>query len=332
MFYVVPRVLGIEEHAVKIRELVPEARVVVAHGQMKGDMLERTMVDFLEHRADVMVATTIIESGLDIPRANTMFVARADMFGLAQLYQLRGRIGRSKLRAYCYLMVGSLERLAPDAKRRLEAIQRNSQLGAGFNVASQDLEIRGAGDLLGRRQHGNIAAIGFDAYARVLGEAVAELRGDPILREHDPELVFDLPAFLPDTYVDETGQRLDFYRRMSGAREAAEIREVMHELNDRYGDLPLEARHFAYLMICKTYARQLGALAVEIAGNRASVRFGPDSKVDPDRVLAEVRRSKTLRLAGPERLLVELPVRTGEDCVKQLEACAQVLRELATWT
>src|SRR5690606_23061477 len=156
----------------------------------------------------------------------------------------------------------SLERLAPDAKRRLEAIQRNSQLGAGFSVASQDLEIRGAGDLLGRRQHGNIAAIGFDAYARVLGEAVAELRGDPILREHDPELVFDLPAFLPDTFVDETGQRLDFYRRMSGAREATEIREVMAELHDRYGDLPLEARHFAYLMICKTYARQLGAVSV----------------------------------------------------------------------
>ena len=225
VFYVVPRVMGIEEHALKIRELLPDARVVVAHGKMPADMLEQTMFDFLEHRADVLVATTIIESGLDIPRANTMFIANADMFGLAQLYQLRGRIGRSKLRAHCYLMVNSLEKLSPEAKRRLESISRNSELGSGFNVASQDLEIRGAGDLLGRRQHGNIQAIGFEAYARILGEAVAELRGDPISRESDPELAFDMPAFLPDTYIEDTGLRLDFYRRMSGARDAEEVRE-----------------------------------------------------------------------------------------------------------
>src|SRR5690606_22352192 len=272
VFYVVPRVLGIEEHAVKIRELVPEARVVVAHGQMKGDMLERTMVEFLEHRADVMVATTIIESGLDIPRANTMFIARADQFGLAQLYQLRGRIGRSKLRAYCYLMVHSLERLAEDARRRLEAIQRHSELGAGFNVASQDLEIRGAGDLMGRSQGGSIQAIGFGAYARILGEAVAELRGDPVLQETDPELVFDLPAFLPDTYIDDVGQRLDFYRRLSTARDADEVRDVMAELHDRYGELPTEARHFGLMMVCKAYGRGLRALSLELSGMRFGVR------------------------------------------------------------
>lgn len=327
VFYVVPRVLGIEEHAVKIRELVPDARVVVAHGQMAAGMLEKTMVDFLEHRADVMVATTIIESGLDIPRANTMFIARADMFGLAQLYQLRGRIGRSKLRAHCYLMVNSLERLAPDAKRRLEAIVRNAELGAGFNVASQDLEIRGAGDLLGRRQHGNIAAIGFEAYARILGEAVAELRGNPISSELDPELVFDVPSFLPDTYIEDTGQRLDFYRRMSGARTAEEVREVMAELHDRFGELPVEARHFAHLMICKTYARRLHASTLEIKGSRCTLRVEP--KAFGDR--RPPRDAEGFVAASAERWVAHLPERTGEDCTRQLEAAQKALRALVTW-
>jgi transcription-repair coupling factor (superfamily II helicase) len=173
VFYVVPRILGIEEHAVRIRELVPHARVLVAHGQIPDEMLERTMVDFVEHRADVLVSTAIIESGLDIPRANTMFIAHAEQFGLAQLYQLRGRVGRAKQRAHCYLMVQALERLSPDARRRLEAVQRHSELGSGFGVAVHDLEIRGAGELLGARQSGQIQAIGFDAYARILQEAVS---------------------------------------------------------------------------------------------------------------------------------------------------------------
>src|SRR5690606_10541173 len=157
--YVVPKIMGIEEHAVRVRSLVPEARVLVAHGRMPPELLEKTMVDFVEHRADVLVSTTIIESGLDIPRANTMFIARADSFGLSQLYQLRGRIGRSRLRAYCYLMVGALETLSPEARRRLEAIQRYAELGSGFHVASEDLEIRGAGEILGGRQSGQIQAI-----------------------------------------------------------------------------------------------------------------------------------------------------------------------------
>jgi transcription-repair coupling factor (superfamily II helicase) len=333
VFYVVPRIMGIEEHAVHIRELVPEARVSVAHGQMPPEMLEQTMLDFVEHRADVLVSTTIIESGLDIPRANTMFIARADQFGLAQLYQLRGRIGRSKLRAYCYLMVNSLERLADDSRRRLEAIQRYSELGSGFNVASQDLEIRGAGDLLGGRQSGNIQAIGFEAYARLLGEAVAELRGEPILRETDPELVFDVPAFLPDTYVEDVGQRLDFYRRLSTARDSDEVRDVLEELHDRYGELPIEARHFGLMMACKSYGRRLRALSLELGGMRFAIRLGPETPLTTSAALglSDATNGRVRLASGGERIMASVPNRTGKDCTRQLEVCEGVLAELVTF-
>jgi transcription-repair coupling factor (superfamily II helicase) len=329
VFYVVPRILGIEEHAVRIRELVPEARVLVAHGQVPPEMLEQTMLDFVEHRADVLVSTTIIESGLDIPRANTMFIAQADQFGMAQLYQLRGRIGRSKLRASCYLMVASLERLSDDARRRLEGIQRNSQLGAGFNVASEDLEIRGAGDLLGKRQSGSIQAIGFEAYARILGEAVAEVRGDPILHETDPELSFDLPAFLPDTYVEDVGQRLDFYRRLSTSRDGDEVRDVLEELHDRYGELPIEARHFGLVMACKSHGRKLRALALELRGTRFAIRLGAETPL-PGEVAAKLKAitGGRMELGGEDRVVAKIPPRTGANCTRQLEVCEAVLAEL----
>jgi transcription-repair coupling factor (superfamily II helicase) len=332
VFYVVPRVQGIEEHARRIRELVPEARVLVGHGQMPAELLERTMLDFVEHRADVLVSTTIIESGLDIPRANTMFVAQADLFGLAQLYQLRGRIGRSRLRAQCHLMVKSLERLAPDARRRLEAIQRHSELGAGFNVASQDLEIRGAGEILGGRQSGNIQAVGFQAYSRILAEAVAELRGEPIHRESDPELAFDVAAFFPDTWIEDTGQRLDAYRRLSAVRHAEQVEGLAAELEDRYGELPLEARHYCALMACKTYGRALAAVALELGGRRFQIRLGPRTPLD-GRVAAALAEATAgrWRLVGGDRLVTTVPPRVGDDVTGTLRACESALAELSTY-
>jgi transcription-repair coupling factor (superfamily II helicase) len=332
VFYVVPRIRGIEEHAVRVRELVPEARVAVAHGKMPAEMLERTMLDFVEHRTDVLVSTTIIESGLDIPRANTMFIARADAHGLAQLYQLRGRIGRSKHRAYCYLMVSSLAKLKPDARHRLEAIQRHSELGSGFNVASQDLEIRGAGDMLGARQSGYIQSIGFEAYTRILEEAVAELRGEPIVREADPEIVFDVPAFLPDSYVTDTGQRLDLYRRLSAANTREEVEEVMEEVRDRFGEPPQEALHLGQIMVCKTYGRRLRALVLELKGRRFSVRLGPDTPLSGD-VAAGLQDATDgyLRLVGGDRIATTVPAVLAEDRSEQLEACQQALAALSTY-
>ncbi|MEM9458835.1 MAG: transcription-repair coupling factor [Myxococcota bacterium] len=332
VFYVVPKIMGIEEHAVRVRALVPEARVLVAHGKMPAPMLEKTMIDFVEHRADVLVSTTIIESGLDIPRANTMFIARADMFGLSQLYQLRGRIGRSRLRAFCYLMVGALEKLSAESRRRLEAIQKYAELGSGFAVASEDLEIRGAGEILGGRQSGQIQAIGFEAYSRILSEAVAQLRGQPIVHETDPEIVFDVAAFLPDTYVEDTGQRLDLYRRLSSARDIDGVDAVMEEIRDRFGDPPMEAVHLGLVMACKTYGRMLHALALELRGGRFSVRLSPTTPLGGAAAasLADATDGR-LRLMGADRVAVRVPASGGRRREPQLRACQEALAELCTY-
>ncbi len=328
VFYVVPRILGIEEHATRLRKLVPGARIRVAHGQMPAEMLEKTMLALVEHEIDVLVSTTIIESGLDISRANTMFIADADHFGLGQLYQLRGRVGRSRNRAFCYLLVESMEKLQPDARRRLEAIARYAELGSGFSVASHDLEIRGAGDLLGARQSGQIQAIGFDAYSRILTEAVAELRGQPILRESDPEIAFDVPAYLPDAYVEDTGARLDLYRRLSVARDRDTLAAIMDEIRDRFGEPPPEARCLESVMAARTLGRRLHATAVELRGERLSVRLGSDTAF-PAEVAAKLATSTKgrMRLAGPDRIVVrvegggeELRLRRAVDAL--VELCA----------
>jgi len=330
IFFVVPKIQGIEEHAVRVRTLVPEARVLVAHGQMPAELLEQTMVDFVEHRADVLVSTTIIESGLDIPRANTMFIARADMFGLSQLYQLRGRVGRSKHRAFCYLMVNSLEKLDAEPRRRLEAIVRYAELGSGFHVASQDLEIRGAGDLLGSRQSGQIQAIGFDAYSRILSEAVAELKGQPIVHEADPEIIFDIPAFLPDDYVEDVGVRLDLYRRLSAAADIDEVEGVMDEVRDRFGELPETTRNLGYIMGCKTYGRALRALSLELRGEKLAIRLSAETPL-PTNVAATLHRTTNgaLRLTTGDRIVADLPKVAGHRG-HRLQTSVKVLQELAS--
>ena len=234
------------------------------------------MVEFVEGELDVLVATTIVESGLDIPRANTMFVARADAFGLAQLYQLRGRIGRSKERAYCYLLVPEPEHITDEARRRLEALQRFTELGAGFQIASQDLEIRGGGELLGAKQSGSIAAVGFDQYVKMLEAAVAELGGKPIHSEIDPELSIETPGFIPDDYVPDPGQRLELYKRLSAVENDDELQAVMGEIADRYGPMPGDVMLLGELMGVKAIARGAGVLALEISSSRVAVAL-PDS-------------------------------------------------------
>jgi transcription-repair coupling factor (superfamily II helicase) len=269
----------IEEWAEYIRGLVPKARVGVGHGSLTADQLEKVMVQFVQGELDVLVATTIVESGLDIPRANTMFVARADAFGLAQLYQLRGRIGRSKERAYCYLLVPEPEHITDDARRRLEALQRFTELGAGFQIASQDLEIRGGGELLGAKQSGSIAAVGFDQYVKMLEAAVAELRGEPIHSEVDPELLVETPGFIPDDYVPDPGQRLELYKRLSAVGDDDELKAVMTEIADRYGPLPADVILLGELMGIKAMARKLGVMALEISGSRVAIALTNDSPV-----------------------------------------------------
>ncbi|HEX4455278.1 MAG TPA: transcription-repair coupling factor [Kofleriaceae bacterium] len=268
----------IDEWTAYLQSLVPKARIGIGHGSLSSEQLETVMTQFVKGELDVLVATTIVESGLDIPRANTMFVARADAFGLAQLYQLRGRIGRSKDRAYCYLLVPEPEHITDEARRRLEALQRFTELGAGFQIASQDLEIRGGGELLGAKQSGSIAAVGFDRYVKMLEAAVAELKGEPIHSAVDPELTVDQPGFIPDDYVPDPGQRLELYKRLSAIEDDDELAAVISEIVDRYGPIPGDVVVLGELMGVKAIARKLGALALEISASRVAMAV-PDSSL-----------------------------------------------------
>jgi transcription-repair coupling factor (superfamily II helicase) len=233
-----------------------------------------------------------------------MFVNRADTFGLAQLYQLRGRIGRGKERAFCYLMVPPLESLSSEAKQRLQVLQRFTELGAGFQIASHDLEIRGAGDLLGAQQSGQIAAVGFDMYVKILEEAVAELRGQPLRPERDPELNVDLPAYIPDDYVPDTGQRLDLYKRLAEAQEEDTVAAVLEEIADRYGAPPDEVKLLAELMVVKAYARHLGAVSLDISETRLTMALDSDTTpLKPEKVLALInKKGSPYRLTPDMRL------------------------------
>ena len=303
VFFVHNRVQDLDEWAARVQALVPEARVATGHGQMDERRLERVMVDFVDHQYDVLVCTTIIESGLDIGRANTMFVNQADRFGLAQLYQLRGRIGRSRERAICYLMVPAEDALTPDAKARLAVLQRFTELGAGFSIASHDLEIRGAGELLGARQSGAIAAVGFDMYTRLLEEAVAELRGESLQRERDPELTTDLPGYVPDDYCPDVGQRLDLYKRLSAAPDEDAVAELLVEVEDRFGRPPDEVRLLADLMVCKCLARQLHATTLEISETKVALALGETTPLDPARVAKLVGGRRSLFRLSPDMRL-----------------------------
>jgi transcription-repair coupling factor (superfamily II helicase) len=303
IFFVHNRIEDLARWTKEIKALAPQARVAMAHGQMTEAKLAKVMIDFVDGKYDILCCTTIIESGLDIPRANTMIVNQADRYGLAQLYQLRGRIGRSRERAFCYLVVSSEQRLSAEAEQRLAVLQRFTELGAGFQVATADLEIRGAGELLGAKQSGLVAAVGFDTYARILEEAVAELQGKPIRSEHDPEISVDVPAFLPDDYIPDTGQRLEFYRRLAQAADEDEIRAVQAELEDRYGPLPDEGRMLLEVMIDKTLVRRTGARGYELGALRLVLSLGADARLDPAKVMRLVESKNSRWKLSPEMRL-----------------------------
>jgi transcription-repair coupling factor (superfamily II helicase) len=274
VFWVHNRVQTIERAAGRIRQkLGEEARILVAHGQMDEERLEKVMLEFWDKTADVLVCTTIIESGLDVPNANTLVVERSDRLGLAQLYQLRGRVGRSAERAFAYLFFSPQAALTEEAHDRLEAISRFTALGSGFQVAMRDLEIRGAGNLLGAEQHGHIAAVGFDTYLRLLGEAVAEMKGEPIREEKEVRIDLPVKAFIPPDWVGQEALRLELYRKIGTARDHAELDQVRAEAEDRYGDLPPSVRTLFAVASLKITARDRGI--DEIVTFRAQVRIRP---------------------------------------------------------
>src|SRR5262249_23792736 len=238
VFFVHNRVENIDALAARLKEIVPEAKIAVAHGQMGEADLERTMEGFLRGETTVLVTSAIIESGLDIPKANTVLINRADTFGLAQLYQIRGRVGRSHVRAYAYLLIPGEHLISSDAHKRLQVLQELDDLGGGFRLAAHDLEIRGAGNLLGKQQSGQITAVGLELYTSMLEQAVRDLRGEAVEVEIEPEVQLGFPAYIPESYIPDVNQRLVVYKRLAGLRGAADAGEIATELTDRYGPMP----------------------------------------------------------------------------------------------
>jgi len=311
-FFLHNRVETIDETAERLRGLVPQARFIVAHGQLDEHALEERMLAFLRGEADVLVATSIIESGIDIPQANTLIVERADHFGLAQLYQIRGRVGRSRERAYGYLLYPSAAALTPEAAQRLSALSDYTELGAGFKVAMRDLELRGAGNLLGDEQSGHVAALGFELYMQMLDEAVAELGGDGAEGERDESwepvrLDVNVDAYVPADYVPYEQAKIDVHRRIAGSREVAELRELRAELEDRFGELPPPLENLLLLQQARIKLGEAGARAVSFRSGRLAV-----TPIELDS-----RRAKAIREQIPEALYEsgksQLSMRVPED-------------------
>ena len=304
VYFVHNRVRSIGSMEKFLRELIPELRIGTAHGQMGEKKLEEVMSAFVEKKLDVLLATSIIESGLDIPSANTIIVNRADHFGLAQLYQIRGRVGRSRERAYAYLLVPARRPITKDAQKRLEVLQRFSELGAGFNIASHDLEIRGAGNLLGKDQSGQIESVGFDLYTQLLDEAVRELKGEPPREDVDPDVLLPVPAMIPDAYMPDVHQRLYFYKRMAQAGTDEDVDEVRAEIIDRCGDAPEELDALCEVMQVKVRLRALGIRALETGPGRLVFTLGEAAALDPFKLAKHVTASNGALRLTPDMKLV----------------------------
>jgi transcription-repair coupling factor (superfamily II helicase) len=291
VYFVHNRVESIYEIAARIQELVPTARVAVGHGQMGETELEKVMLAFMRHEFDVLVATTIIENGLDIPLANTILINRADRHGLSELYQLRGRVGRSNRRAYAYLLIPPEQQLTEVARRRLAALKEFSDLGAGFKIAALDLELRGAGNMLGGEQSGHIEAVGFELYTSMLEAAVKELKGEGGEEKPTAQLNLGIALRIDESYVPEENQRLRLYKKIAGAASAAALNEVRAELEDRYGKPPDATVYLLEAALLRLECEQIGIAQVDRKRGELQIRFTENAAVDPERLMSLVARN-----------------------------------------
>jgi transcription-repair coupling factor (superfamily II helicase) len=316
-----------------LAELVPEARIGIAHGQMPERELERVMLDFQKQRYNVLLSTTIIESGIDIPNANTIIINRADRFGLAQLHQLRGRVGRSHHRAYAYLVVPDKRAMTPDAEKRLEAIASMDELGAGFTLATHDLEIRGAGELLGEDQSGQMAEVGFSLYTELLERAVRSIRLgnlpdlDAGEEARGAEVELHVPALIPDDYLPDVHTRLTLYKRISSARDNEQLRELQVEMIDRFGLLPDPAKHLFAVAELKLQANELGIRKLELGENGGRILFEAKPRIDPMSVIQMIQKQpKLYTMDGPDKLRIKVPLPLPEDRFNAAKALLTTLR------
>ncbi len=289
VFFVHNRVQTIAKRAELIAALVPEAKIAVGHGQMGEQELEKVMLGFMHGETNLLICTTIIESGLDIPNANTLIVDHADRFGLSQLYQLRGRVGRSSQRGYAYLLIPGEGSLTSDARERLKILQDISELGAGFRIATHDMEIRGAGDMLGSRQSGTVIEIGFELYNQMLEETICRMRGEEMIEQVEPEINLKVPAFIPETYVRDTGHRLVIYKKLTQAESEEDVLDVQNEVSDRFGKYPLATAYLFETMKLRIMLKKLLVRQIDYDGKEVVISFHPRTPASPDTIIAMMR-------------------------------------------
>ncbi|NTU76992.1 MAG: transcription-repair coupling factor, partial [Alphaproteobacteria bacterium] len=331
-FYVCPRIEDLDGVAAALRELVPEAKTITAHGRMSSTELDNIMTAFDARQFDVLLATNIVESGLDIPNANTIILHRADMFGLAQLYQLRGRVGRAKTRGYAYLTYEAGKALSSASQQRLEVIQTLDQLGAGFQLASHDMDIRGAGNLLGEEQSGHIREVGIELYQQMLEDAVAAARagsGSAAVEERwTPQINIGMSVLIPETYVGDLNVRLGLYRRLADGAGEDEIESIAAEMIDRFGPLPTEVENLLQIVAIKHLCKQAGVSKVDAGPKGAVLSFYQDKFAHPARLIAWItEQAGTVRVRPDQKLVL---LRAWDDVGQRMNGLKSALKELAT--
>jgi len=329
-FYVAPRIEDLAGVKDFLDKNVPEMKVAVAHGQMAPGMIEDIISAFYDGKYDILLSTTIVESGLDIPNANTLIVHRADMFGLAQLYQLRGRVGRSKLRAYALFTLPAQQKITAQAEKRLTVLQSLETLGAGFQLASHDLDIRGAGNLLGEEQSGHIKEVGFELYQSMLEEAIINLKAgiaEPPPERWSPQITVGMPVLIPEDYVADLPVRLSLYRRLADLDTEEEIDNFGAELRDRFGVLPDEVRYLFKVAAIKSYCRRANVEKVDAGPKGAVITFRDNKFAQPDRLVSFIRQHGQAARVRPDMKVVFF--QDWETPEERLKGASQILRQLA---
>jgi len=325
VFFVHNRVEKIEAMAGFLQKIVPEARLEIAHGQMPGKKLEKVMWSFHKREINLLLCTSIIESGLDFPNANTIIINRADRMGLAQLYQLRGRVGRSNHQAFAYFLIPKEQLLTKKAKQRLKVISQLSELGSGFRLANHDLEIRGGGNILGLSQSGNMAQVGIELYYQLIEKAVKEIKKEKIVPEVDPEIRLQIPAYIPESYIPDIHQRLGFYKKLSGGIEESEIPDMENELRDRFGSLPLETKNLLLLSSIKPILKKYLITALDCKNNDIILAFHPEADISLEKILGLIQNQKdNLRFTPDHKLYI--PFQDSENWTKLAEKVKKILQ------
>ncbi len=327
IYFIHNRVQSIYGIADEVRQIVPNARIRVAHGQMEEHELEQAMLAFFNHEIDVLVCTAIVESGMDVPRANTMFIDSAHMFGLSQLYQLRGRVGRSKTRAYCYLMMPKDRKLDKDQQERLKIIQENTALGSGIKIAQYDLELRGSGNILGEDQSGNINAVGYELYMDLLNEAIADARGEPHEDfELDPELNLRIAALIPDSYIPDIRIRLSYYKALADITSSEELDRIEEELRDQFGEIPDATLNLMGLMLIRRQCKELGVRDISAGAKSVSLIFTAKTKLKPETAIQlATRENKKYSITPDNRLNIRMNTITWSAVYEELN---QLLKQI----